>query len=85
MFFRNKRKSNITVKQQFNTKYINIVCIGVSTPSPPPSKRPTPSICNLSKFPLFRQSPHLYRFFVNSPSLKVAFFSKPQKHYVFHP
>ena len=49
----------------------------------PPSKTPPPLSCQTVQAPFFRGSPPLHRFFMNSPLLKIEFFSERQKYQCF--
>ena len=62
----------------------SILCIGVSPPPHPFLLSPSLNLQTVQA-PLFRHPPPppLYRFFVNSPPLKVGFFSERPKHQSF--
>ena len=93
LFFQCSRRPEACLPVNFgifkNTFYYHSMHWGINPPSktPPPSFLPTPPLppsppLKLTNCPSplpFRQSPFLYWFFVNPPSLKVGFLSEPPK------
>ena len=84
MIFGSDRK--VSVIPSFSGKSSHSVHCGIAPP--PPLKNttllflatPPLNLQIVHPLPFFRQSPPLYRFFVNSPPIKVRFFSELPKY-----